>query len=106
MLQTFQLVEYTLFIVQFYSQFARVGEQIRPSREIRDKDAPPVADCFRSDMFVSSRIAFDSRDVNATFVRERTVTDESRARIQREVGNLADEARRLAQSLQPFGAKN
>ena len=59
-----------------------------------------VADRRRVDMLVRVHAALDAGDVQARLVRERAVSDVSLPRVRRDVGQLVDQHRDLAQHLE------
>src|SRR6266545_6644248 len=92
MFESFQFGQHMLLFLEVQFQLSGFGQQVGPSCQIRNEDPPSITNSFRRDVLVSFGIAFDGRDVNATFMRESAVADKSSARIQGQISNFTNEA--------------
>src|SRR5271156_5098205 len=78
-------------------------DDIRAARELREQHAAIVAEQRGIDMFVSRRVALNSRDVQSALMRERAAANIRLARERRDVGELVHQRRDLAHRLELRG---
>ncbi len=77
--------------------FAGLVQDVAPSRQVRDEDSFLIPHQGRIDMLVAVLVAHDGRNVDAALVGESTASDIRLPMIVRQVGQLADVARRLGE---------